>query len=262
MAKYSGLPKLSTYRLSTSYRAHLILSSLIGLWLVLFLIFIGPFDIAGLPLKVRVELMPPYGVIFIACYFLVIPFQNWLFKKLGYWNLFLELIIIGLVYLINIGANFQYYQSAWVKGTFTFLQFINWIFFPTLVVLTSILLFGRWFIATGKNAKITPPKEKLLLKGANKTDVLQLALSSLVCVSSAQNYVEVFYTHQDKLGKQLLRTTLKQIREEVPDLVQVHRSHLINPAHFVAWSGANTIKVFNLDIPVSQKYRNELEKYL
>ena len=99
---------------------------------------------------------------------------------------------------------------------------------------------------------------KIILKGENKLDVLQLELTNLICINSANNHVEINYLENDTLKKKLLRTTLTKIHSEVPDLLKVHRSYLINPHHFREWVNSNTIYLTKMEVPVSKKYRNEL----
>jgi len=100
------------------------------------------------------------------------------------------------------------------------------------------------------------------LGGDNKLDVLKIELQDLVCLSSAQNYVEVFFLQNKILQKKLLRTTLKKISQDAPEMIQVHRSHLVNPTHFVKWSDPNTILLHELEIPVSKNYKEKLNELI
>ncbi|MBR9844680.1 MAG: LytTR family transcriptional regulator [Algicola sp.] len=98
----------------------------------------------------------------------------------------------------------------------------------------------------------------ILITGDNKLDVLKLHTEELVAVSSADNYVEVNYLNNGKLQKKLLRNTLKAVQVDVPFLLKVHRSHLINPSHFKAWNGSNMIILTQMEIPVSKTYKAAL----
>lgn len=206
--------------------------------------------------------MPPYGMIFIVGYMLVIPLQNWIFRKKKTWNLGYELSIIGLMYSFAMFGVYFYYKSDIVNGDYSFSRFLLEIYLPTLVILSTIIFFGRWFIARKKEKiiveKAAVQSDKIMLKGDNKSDVIQVLPGDLICISSAQNYVEINYLHNGALQKKLLRTTLKKISQQVPNLIQVHRSHFVNPQHFVAWSTANSIILYQLTIPVSQNYKKTL----
>ncbi|BAO76719.1 LytTR family DNA-binding domain-containing protein [Winogradskyella sp. PG-2] len=109
------------------------------------------------------------------------------------------------------------------------------------------------------NKKITHKfKNTITLKGDNKLDVLKILPEDLVCISSADNYIEVNYLIQDKLHKKLLRNTLKGIQNELPYLLKVHRSHLINPSHFKEWNGSSSIILTEIKVPVSKNYKAAL----
>ncbi|MBR9844679.1 MAG: hypothetical protein GYB35_00540 [Algicola sp.] len=84
-----------TLALNTSFKYHSIIAIIISLWLVLFLILIAPFDIEELNFSARLEILPVYGLITFLVYVLLIPFQNWLFKKTQTWNIVLELLIFN-----------------------------------------------------------------------------------------------------------------------------------------------------------------------
>jgi DNA-binding LytR/AlgR family response regulator len=97
--------------------------------------------------------------------------------------------------------------------------------------------------------------EEIILTGNNKLDILQLKLSDLICVSSADNYVSVSHLVNDVVRTKLLRTTLKKMELQLPELVKVHRSHLINPIHFKEWKDANTLLLTQTEVPVSKNYK-------
>lgn len=97
-----------------------------------------------------------------------------------------------------------------------------------------------------------------MLTGENKLDVLQLKSSDLICISSADNYVEVTYLLNNELRKKLLRTTLKTIHAQEPELVKVHRSHVINPVHFKEWKDSSSIILTQMELPVSKNYKQNI----
>lgn len=80
----------------------------------------------------------------------------------------------------------------------------------------------------------------------------------MVCVSNAQNYVEIFYIENGKLVSKLIRSSLKKVQEDFDFLMQIHRSHLINPVHFKSWRNPNTIILTQIELPVSKNYKETL----
>jgi hypothetical protein len=246
---------MSTLKLNISYKHHLLVALIIAIWLVSFLVLIAPFDIAEVPLRVRLEIMPLYGVISFIAYMALIPFQNWVFKKLDKWTLYLEILVLILFNIIVLIGSYYYYTSGIINGEYSFAKFTLEVYYPIFLILLPILLFSRWFL----NKKAVAHKsDKIILNGENKLDVLQIDLSDLVCISSADNYVEVSYLMSNVVRKKLLRTTLKNIHPQQPSLIKVHRSHLINPIHFKEWKNSNTLLLTQMEVPISKNYKQHI----
>ncbi|MFK7814680.1 MAG: LytTR family transcriptional regulator DNA-binding domain-containing protein [Maribacter sp.] len=242
---------MSSLKLNTSYNHHLLVAFVISFWLVLFLVLIAPFDVAELSFSIRLQILPFYGVIFFVAYMILVPIQNWIFKKLGRWTLFLEILIIILFTCIGLMGSYLYYTTDIINGNYSFSKYTLEVYYPIFLILLPILLFSRWYL--NKKA-IHQISDKVILTGENKLDVLQIRLSDLVCISSADNYVEVSHIIKNELHKKLLRITLKNMHPQVPSLLQVHRSHLINPQHFKEWKNSNTLLLTQIEVPISKSY--------
>lgn len=226
-----------------------------AVWLVGFLVLIAPFDIRELPILARLQILPFYGIIAFVCYMIMIPLQNWIFEKRSDWNVSLEISLIILFNIIVLIVNYYYYKSSIINGDSGLLDFAIQIYYPVFLILLPILLFSRWYL---NNKLVAQGPEKIVLIGDNKLDILQLDLEDIVCVSSAENYVEVNYLVNQVLQKKLLRTTLKKLHLQVPELVKTHRSYLINPIHMKEWKDANTLVLTQKEVPVSKNYKNTL----
>ncbi len=250
---------------STNYRHQLLIAILLGTWLYLFLAIIGPFDAADLSLVFRIQLMIGYGFVTVFSYLVCIPIQNWVYRQFGYWNWLLEIATLMLFSFICLPASYRYYITDWVNGDYGFPRFTLEIYLPTLVILLPLLALARWF-ATRKSAETTIPTPPTILtasdwvqlSGSNKLDILRLRPDQLIALSAANNYVTVYYLEEGTLRKKLLRSTLTKMQEEVPLLLRVHRSHLINPLHFLEWKGTSTAVLTQLEIPVTQAYKEDL----
>jgi hypothetical protein len=241
--------------LKSSYTHHFIVAFAIAVWLSIFLILIAPIDIAELPMKVRLEIMPFYGLISFIGYVLLIPFQNWAYKKMSKQSIYFEILIIVLYNILVLLGSYLYYKSSIVNGNHSFIKFTFEIYYPIFFILLPIIIFARWFIS---RKIVHQNSTKIILTGDNKLDILQIAAEDLICVSSADNYVTVAYLINDVLSKKLLRTTLKNIQSQLPQLVKVHRSHLINPIHFKEWKDTNTLLLTQIEVPVSKNYKKEI----
>ena len=238
--------------LNTSIKRHLIIAGIISTWLVLFLVIFAPFDVADLSISIRLMLMPLYGVISFVGYLIVLPFQNAYFKRFGKWGWKEETGFITLYSLIVFIGSFAYYKTDMINGTYSLAKFAFEVYTPIFLLLLSTIVFLRWIIFRAQGKKEIP---KLNLRGDNKHDMLQIPLSDLVSVSSADNYVEIHYLNENILHKKLLRTTLKTISNEVPELLKVHRSHLINPSHIISWKETHRLELTQLEVPVSKQYK-------
>ncbi len=246
---------MSSLKLSTSYKHHLIVGFIISVWLAAFLVLIAPFDAAELPFDIRAQILPPYGLISLFAYLVLIPIQNFTHKKLQHWNIILESTFLLLFnVLVWIGSYF-YYKTDIINGDYSFGKFTLEVYYPIFFIMLPIIIFARWYL--NKKAG-TQASDKIILTGENKLDVLQIKESDLICISSADNYVEVTYLTKNGINRKLLRTTLKNMHAQKPELVKVHRSHVINPLHFKEWKNANTIMLTEIELPVSKSYKQNL----
>lgn len=244
-----------TLTLYKSWKVHIIIAVLISVWLVAFLVLIAPFDASDLSFSIRLWLMPFYGVISFLGYLVLFPFQNYLLGLNGKWSLGSEVLFLICYNIIVCAGSYAYYVSDIINGDYPFNKFVIGVFVPIFFVLLSIIIFLRWFLFKEKAA---PTDNKIFIKGENKLDSLYIDQSDLVSISAADNYIEVSYIHSDALHKKLIRTTLKTIAQNIPKLVQTHRSHLINPSHFVEWKDSKTIIVHELEIPVTKTYKESV----
>ncbi|MEL7221606.1 MAG: LytTR family DNA-binding domain-containing protein [Bacteroidota bacterium] len=88
--------------------------------------------------------------------------------------------------------------------------------------------------------------------------MLKLSFEDLVAMEAANNYITVYYLRAGQLQKKLLRSSLRKMYESVPEMLQVHRSYLVNPEHFVEWKDGQTLVLTQLVVPVSQKHKANL----
>lgn len=244
-----------TLKLNTSYKHHLFVAVTIGVWLVAFLVLIAPFDTADLSFSIRLQILPPYGIISFTSYMILIPLQNRIYKWRGNWNMLWEVSFLLLFNGIVLLGSFAYYKTEIINGTYDFVRFTFEVYNPIFLIILPILLFLRWWL---NKKSLRQNQDRVVLEGGNKLDVLHISLNDLICISSADNYVEVSYLDKDDLKKKLLRITLKNIHPQVPSLLKVHRSHLINPKHFKEWKNTNTIYLTQTEVPVSKSYKEQV----
>ncbi|CAA9198768.1 LytTR family DNA-binding domain-containing protein [Flavobacterium collinsii] len=241
-------------QLNTSLKHNLIVGLLLALWIFVFAFIIRPFDDGTLNFRTWFLMSIGFSVTALICYGILAIVQRRLYEKISKWNTGLEVASLIFFYLIYFIAVYGYYKSPILNGGYRFAKFFIIIFIKVVLVLTPIIVLARRYLL-----KLIPVKEDLLvIKGENKLDILKIKTSDLVCISNAQNYVEIFYTENDQLRSKLIRTSLKKLQDDFAFLVQIHRSHLINPLHFKSWRNQNTIVLTQIELPVSKSFKENL----
>ncbi|MET3027340.1 LytTR family DNA-binding domain-containing protein [Flavobacterium sp. UW10123] len=241
-------------QLNASIKHNLVIGLLIGLWLFIFAFIIKPFDDGTINFRAWFLISFGFSVMAFLCYGLLAFIQKSFYKRIRKWNIGLEITAIFLFHLLYLIGVFTFYKSPILNGGYTFLEFFSIIFIKVALIITPVIILARRYLI-----KLIPAKDDFLLfKGENRLDILRINKSDLVCISNAQNYVEIFYLENDKLHSKLIRSSLKKVQEDFHFLVQIHRSHLINPSHFKSWRNANTIILTQIELPVSRNYKDVL----
>ena len=242
------------YKLNPSIKHHLVIAILISLWLFVFAFIIRPFDDGTINFRAWFLISFGFSVMAFLCYGLLAFIQKSFYTRTGKWNIGLEITAIFLFYVLYLIGVFTFYKSPILNGGYTFSQFFSIIFIKVALILTPVIVLARRYLI-----KLIPMQDDFLLfRGENRLDVLKIKKADLVCISNAQNYVEIFYIENDKLHSKLIRSSLKKVQDDFDFLVQIHRSHLINPLHFKSWRNANTIILTQIELPVSKNYKENL----
>lgn len=242
------------HKLNPSIKHHLLLGLLISLWVFIFAFIIRPFDDGTLNVQLWLLMSMGFSLIAFLCYAVLAIIQKSVYKNKMKWNIYFEIGSHLFFYLLYLLCVFGYYKSPIMNGGYTFFQFSTIIFLKVVLILMPILLLARRYLI-----KLIPITDDLLtIKGENKLDVLKIKKSDLVCISNSQNYVEIFFIQNEQLKTKLIRTSLKKIQTDFDFLIQIHRSHLINPYHFKSWKNQNKIELTQIELPVSKNYKESL----
>lgn len=86
-----------------------------------------------------------------------------------------------------------------------------------------------------------PSLELLQLKDENGKVMLSMAGERILLCKSENNYTAVFYWEGDKVGKKLIRTSLKNFYIQLPAkaFIRVHRSYIVNLANVTSVNRKN-----------------------
>lgn len=242
--------------LNTSIKHNTVIGAFISIWCFLFAFFSKPFEHGTMDTQKWIYVSVGYSFITFFIYLIVSYYQNIIYKKLLKWSAFLEISVYILFYSLFILVSYAYYRSSIIQGTYGFIQYLTSIVTNIILILTPLLFFIRWYAL-----KLIPTKEdEITIIGDNKLDVLKIKQSDLVCISNEQNYVEIYFLDNNNLKSKLIRSSLKRIKANYDFLIQIHRSHLINPSHFISWKDSKTIFITQKELPVSKNYKNQLFK--
>ena len=241
-------------RINTSFKPNLIVSLLIGGWLFLFIMLIRPFQQEPLSISEWLALAAGHSLIALVSYLVLIPLQKEIFRTSKQWGTTYELLFFVLFYTLAWFPSYFYHKSDFFNGIYSVPEFFLKVFIPSIVVVTPLIVFARMHLV-----KLPHESDQwLVIRGTYKLDYLKLKREDLVCISSSQNYVDVYYLEAGVLKQKTIRTSLKRIETELPELIRVHRSHLINADHLVSWKNANTLSLTQMEVPVSKNYKERL----
>ena len=86
-------------------------------------------------------------------------------------------------------------------------------------------------MALAQRSTHPPDEEPIVLEGDNRDDQLRIAPDNLLALTSADNYVEVWFLSDANLKRLLLRTTLKRMEDALvdhPQFLRCHRTVIVN----------------------------------
>ncbi len=95
-----------------------------------------------------------------------------------------------------------------------------------------------------------------------KDDTIELHPENVLLIKSADNYVEIYHLNDNNIQQKLIRTTLKNIEDQLKvytEFIRCHRTSIVNTRYIVklthGYSGYR-LKIHGYDngIPVSRQY--------
>jgi len=129
---------------------------------------------------------------------------------------------------------------------------------------------GEKYITRKKKEAPVKKSDLIVFKDDKGTVCLSIQPNALFYIESDTNYITVFYSHQEKLEKYLMRSSLKTVLEQSKNdnLVRCHRSYIVNFEKVKLYKKDKEGGVIELSndalpaIPVSKSYiENVLGKF-
>lgn len=245
---------------------HLLIGVGLAVWVFVFLFFTEPLDVTEFSFREKLTYLPLYGLFASLCYLLVLPLQQLLYvKSRKGWTLQNEILVWVSIFVLGFLLTRTVYYYIVVDqhpNAYDLLYFFRAIYLPALMTILPIIAIGRWSFGKYREKKIE--ESKIEINGSGQYEGLRLHLSQLICVQSADNYIEVNYLDAGSLKKQLIRNTLSEVERSLPELLRTHRSFLINPQHFIQWKSGNrklsVVLSEAIEIPVSATFKLQVEE--
>ncbi len=212
--------------------------------------------------------------------------QDFIFKRYTLGNTFLW--IGWITFLTSISSAFIN-DLAFNEGHFYIISFILFIGIGIVFVLNiipvSILILGHYIYLLKKQVKVTSQinrtiseksitrnsSGKITISASNQRDNITLNINDLLYISSADNYIDVYYFEGKLLKHNLIRNTLNNIENQISkkfqNIKRCHKSFIVNINNVKSVSGNASGYKIELDrvgflIPISRKYKGHIFKHL
>lgn len=197
-------------------------------------------------------------------------------NTLTYWQfiiwLLVEFTVISLTYSFITKFGFKVGQD--------FMVLFSWVFLYTVLILTIPYIVSWLYFALRDAEKVIQQmasEENFVDLGSEKNDLinfkddkgilkLSVALSNILYIESADNYVEIYYLKKGRVSHFMLRNTLKLIEELYGNsvIMRCHRSYMVNLKNVKVLRKDKDGLLLELDIdgvpdiPVSKSYTEKI----
>ena len=187
--------------------------------------------------------------------------------KLG-WK---QVVRLGLQMVVLASAIFLYYNLIGGFHDWRFGSYLDFIGNVSLLAMAPYALLYLYFQYEHwekqyQSLNSAQSQQLFWVHSDNGKDKLGLTLDSLRYMEAQDNYLAVYYqSDAGALSKQLLRTTLSKMEQEIAALgiMRIHRSYMVNPHQIVQVSGkpkAWRVHLAGIEtaLPISRSYEAEV----
>ena len=267
------------------YKQSLLTIAYVGVFVGLFLFFIRPFGIEGSWTDLTTASIG-FGAVTIVFGWIFESVARFVLKvethgpkwTLGKWMVMSLLLIVWIALGNYLFVNFL---SGWnALGYFNFIRMIGYTFligiFP--VALSGLVVQMRAERANEKDAQSLDGKLRTpSTSGSTQLKItdssgkeLMLSEESFQFAEAMQNYVTVWFTDKEEIKKEVLRTTITSVEEQLADcsIIRCHRSYLVNIKAVEKVSGnaqglrLSLKRISENEVPVSRSYIDKIRTFL
>lgn len=225
-----------------STRNRLILVTFIGLFSLIFLLAYAPFNINQwgknqiheyILFGTTILLITQFGVR------KLVGLNHFKLYSLVLFALF-EILVVSyvfhLLYLPELETFLEkwndFITALWQVGLVTIVPYILTVaYFWVMEKVNQVVELENKFIASKQEAN-----NMLVIKGENDKIVLAIKYVQLLYIKSAGNYLELYYLKGEKVARELVRGSLKELEDKIDDssVVRIHRSYMVNMGHLAS----------------------------
>ena len=263
-----------------------------GTFIALFLIFFQPFGVSEWQDPNKNSYLAGYGLITALCGIILRFAVFKTFPKYhseATWNVGKEVLSIMMLIMMIAAGNIVYSNLIFnfENGIISFLWMllvvmIIGVFPATFGVMLNYIIQLKKFnqqivvhhhhtpeITLAEQVSENKVQNSVLLKliAENEKDSIELAVDSLYFIESSDNYSTVFYEKNQKLQKELLRSSLTRLESQISseNIVRCHRSFIVNLDKVEKVTGNAQgyklhLKSPELLVPVARKYSEIIER--
>ena len=240
----------NSYSFDRSLKSSLKVGILMGIVIFFSILFFQPFELLETDFDNYILIIAGFGTIT----FMVIFSVHFLFPggyhklfELERWNMKLILLFLMLILVFNSVAFCFYLRYVGQVQLSLFLAF-KIVLLSLIAAIMDLIIHGNHYLRSQliQTQRLNTELIEIvsnIIKDKNyieefvsesRSEKLQLDLKELIMVKSAENYVEIFYRDNDSVRRKLLRTTLKNIEDQLNPysfIVRCHRTCIINISH-------------------------------
>lgn len=253
-----------------------------GIWIFCFLFLyifepFGLYNISGLYKLKIISLYVFFGLLISVIHLFWL--QNIVIKKFTLRNTILW--ISWITFLTSISSSIINDITS-NQGHFHIVGFIVYmgIIFGITIIPMSLLILAHYIYTIKKQIKISSQINKKILEkskisngtetitieASNKRENISLLINNFLYITSADNYIDVYYLEGNAIKHNLLRNTLNNIEKQTSNNQSIHRCHksyIVNMTKIDSVLGNASgykinLKNTDLLIPISRKYKENI----
>lgn len=251
----------------------------IGFSVSFILITFQPFGTENFTHEYKNFILLGYGIVVVItiCIFYFLSKKVFHKNKEDRWTIVYESIDLFLVLILSLLASYIYSIEVF-NGSYDFDRMFVFLMNAFKVAILPVLgcmgyLYFTWkdvvrsSIQPANKDQIEEKGHLKLLLGNSPSDQLEVSSDDILLAQAQSNYVMLFLQQNGKVQRHILRSTLKQINEQLDTSVfmQVHRSYIVNRAKIKNLTGNKSRGRLEIDgleklIPVSRNAYDFLKR--